>query len=94
MKELKFDLSDFVDIKTSEKVLFELVKRFKERRKELNWTQEELSKRSKISYGSIKRFEQTGEISFVSLLKIAEAMNCLNDFDELFSHEIINDIRG
>ncbi len=44
----------------------------------------ELSKRSGVSYGSIKRFEQTGEISFVSLIKIAIAMDCGEEFDALF----------
>jgi len=49
------------------------------------YSQIELSKLSKISYSSLRRFEQTGEISFVSLLKIAETMNDLIHFEKLFS---------
>jgi transcriptional regulator with XRE-family HTH domain len=53
-------------------------------RKELNLTQLELSDKSGVSYGSIKRFEQHGKISFESLLKIAEALNRLEEFETLF----------
>jgi len=53
-------------------------------RKESNWTQRDLATRSGVSYGSIKRFERFGKISFESLLKIAEALNRLNEFETLF----------
>jgi transcriptional regulator with XRE-family HTH domain len=53
-------------------------------RKERNWTQEELADRSGVSYGSIKRFERLGQISFESLLKIAEALDRLEEFETLF----------
>lgn len=53
-------------------------------RKESNWTQQDLATRSGVSYGSIKRFERFGKISFESLLKIAEALNRLNEFETLF----------
>ena len=36
-----------------------------------------------MSFGSYKRFEQTGEISFDSLIKIAIAFGMENDFDEV-----------
>ena len=54
-----------------------------ELRKESNWTQKDLAERSGVSYGSIKRFERIGKISFESLLKIAEAFNRLEDFESL-----------
>jgi len=50
-------------------------------RKELNWTQQDLANRSGVSYGSIKRFERFGKISFESLLKIAEVLNRLDEFE-------------
>lgn len=53
-------------------------------RKELKWTQEDLADKSGVSYGSIKRFERLGKISFESLLKIAEALNRLGEFENLF----------
>ncbi len=53
-------------------------------RKDQRLTQQELAKKSGVSYGSVKRFETTGKISFESLLKIAEALQRLSDFEDLF----------
>jgi len=80
----RLDVSDFVNIKTSQSVTFNIVENFKKRRKELKVSQKVLAERSSVSFGSIKRFEQTGEISFQSLLKLAEALDYLDDFDNLF----------
>ena len=93
MKKI-FDISDFVDVLTVDKVQRELVERVKKRRKELKITQKELARRTLMSYASIRRFEQTGNISFYSLLQIARELNCLEDFNLLFSKEIILDIRS
>lgn len=57
------------------------------RRKEKKITQAQLAKYSDVSLGSIKRFEQTGEISLSSLIKIAFALGCENDFDALFARK-------
>lgn len=59
----------------------------KEKRKKKKLTQAELSSRSGVSLASLKRFEQTGEISFVSLLKVASVLDELEDFEKLFSRE-------
>lgn len=60
----------------------------KSKRKKIKLTQVELSARAGVSLASLKRFEQTGEISFVSLLKLAAVLNELDDFEKLFSNEI------
>ena len=52
-------------------------------RKEKGWTQQELSKKSDVSYGSIKRFETTGQISLESLLKIVESFKRLSEFEKI-----------
>ena len=52
-------------------------------RKEQGWTQLNLAERSDVSYGSIKRFERTGQISFESLLKIAESLGKLSEFESI-----------
>jgi len=52
-------------------------------RREMNLTQQDLSDKSGVSYGSIKRFERFGKISFEALLKIAEALNRLEEFETL-----------
>lgn len=59
--------------------------REKKRRKERGLTQVQLSSRSGVSLASLKRFEQTGEISFVSLLKIAAVLDETDSFEQLFT---------
>lgn len=56
----------------------------KNMRKRRKLTQAELSSRAGLSLASLKRFEQTGEISFVSLLKIASVLDELDAFEMLF----------
>jgi transcriptional regulator with XRE-family HTH domain len=89
----KFDISDFVPIVTEQSIKRELVKRFKQRRKEFDITQKELAVRSGISYASIRRFETSGEISLSALLRISSVIGCLDDFKELFINPIVKDIR-
>ena len=48
-----------------------IAKRLKQRRIELNLTQQELASKSGVSYGSVKRFETKFDISLKSLLMIA-----------------------
>lgn len=52
-------------------------------RKDNKWTQQVLAEKSGVSYGSIKRFERFGKISFESLLKIAESLDRLDEFETL-----------
>ncbi|WP_255572169.1 helix-turn-helix domain-containing protein [Celeribacter sp. PS-C1] len=54
------------------------------RRMALDLTQAELSERSGVALGTLKRFERTGEISFASLLALAEALDALEEFSRLF----------
>jgi len=44
-----------------------------------------LSEISGVSYGSIKRFESSGEISLISLLKIAVVLENSDMFEQLFA---------
>ena len=45
----------------------------------------ELALRSGVSFGSVKRFEQTGDISLLSLTKIAIALQVEDEMDSLFT---------
>lgn len=56
----------------------------RDRRLTLNWSQKTLSEKSGVSYGSLKKFEHTGQISLESLLKIALVLGCMDDFKALF----------
>ena len=71
----------------------EIAQRLKTRRKEAKLTQEGLSSKSGVSYGSIKRFESKGEISLSSLIKIAIALGYEKDFDELFNRKKYHSIQ-
>ena len=88
-----YDINNFVHAFTEQGVLSGITERVKQRRKECKLTQQGLAKKSGVSYASIRRFESTGEISFTSLLKIANALNALADFNVLFSTEIISNLK-
>jgi len=62
-------------------MMSEISLRFKTRRKALKLTQKKLSEKSNVSLGSIKRFEQSGQIAFEFLLKLALVLECLEDFE-------------
>ncbi|MBS2210723.1 helix-turn-helix transcriptional regulator [Carboxylicivirga mesophila] len=70
---------------TPDSVCKELAKRHKALRKQLKLTQAELADRAGVSLGSLKRFETTGQISLESLLKLANLLNRLSDFDTIFT---------
>ena len=72
-------------IKTPKDVNNDIVKRMRARRKEQKLTQAELSRRADVSLGSLKRFEQTGNIALDSLIKIAFVLGCQDDFEGLFA---------
>ncbi len=53
-------------------------------RKRKKITQKELSVKSGVSLGSLKRFEQSGEISLQSFIKLAIALEVEGELDSLF----------
>jgi len=55
-------------------------------RKRRKISQKDLSVKSGVSLGSLKRFEQTGEISLISLTKLAIALDLENELESLFSN--------
>jgi transcriptional regulator with XRE-family HTH domain len=73
--------------KTSFEVQQELANKFREIRKNKKFSQSKLATNSGVSLGSIKRFEQTGQISLESLLKLANLFERLDDFDLVFKME-------
>ena len=77
---------------TAEEIDMELAKRAKKIRKWRGISQEELSKRSGVSYGSVKRFETTGMISLVSLTKIAMELDCVDDIMDMFTKAVHRDM--
>lgn len=78
-------MDKFAFLSSPGEVSIDIAKRVRMRRKEKKITQAELSVKSDVSLGSIKRFERIGEISLSSLIKIAFALGCEADFDGLFA---------
>ena len=74
-------MANILDIKQK------LAARVRIRRKEAKISQFELAGRSGVSLGSVKRFEGSGEISLIHLLRIAAALGYENDFDRLFERK-------
>ncbi|MDO5648698.1 helix-turn-helix domain-containing protein [Paracoccus sp. (in: a-proteobacteria)] len=54
------------------------------RRVALGLRQQDLAERAGVSLGSVRRFEQTGEISLSALLALAEVLDALPPFLDLF----------
>lgn len=63
----------------------EIARKEKARRKDKGLTQEELARRAGLSLASLRRFEQTGEISFASLVRIGSVLDDEKAFLDLFA---------
>ena len=61
-----------------------IASRIRSIRKRRKISQKRLSEKSGVSLGSVKRFEQNGEISLISLTKIAIALEIEGELDDLF----------
>lgn len=64
-----------------DKIIAERIRSIRKRRK---ISQKRLSEKSGVSLGSVKRFETSGEISLLSLTKIAIALEISNEIEDLF----------
>ncbi|HFA47538.1 MAG TPA: XRE family transcriptional regulator [Bacteroidetes bacterium] len=66
-------------------ILMETARKHRDLRKQRKLSQALLAEKSGVSLGSLKRFEQTGKISFESLLKLAHILGRLSEFEAVFS---------
>lgn len=85
---------------TAEELDQKLAQRVRNIRKRRSISQEKLASMSGVSYGSIKRFETSGQISLISLTKIAMALDIADELRNLFKkvpykdiQEVINETR-
>ena len=85
---------------TPEELDQKLAQRVRKIRKRRSITQEKLASISGVSYGSIKRFETTGQISLLSLTKISIALDLADELRNIFTQvpykdiqEVINETR-
>jgi transcriptional regulator with XRE-family HTH domain len=70
-----------------------IAKNERAQRKARKLSMEKFAEISGVSLGSLKRFENTGEISLVSLLKLAIVLDCAEEFEQLFVKEHIMSIQ-
>jgi transcriptional regulator with XRE-family HTH domain len=71
--------------RTCREIDTELAQRVARLRKRKKLSQKQLAVKSGVSLGSLKRFEQSGEISLQSLTKLAIALDVEGELDELFT---------
>ena len=57
--------------------------RARARRLAANLTRKTLAKQSGVPESTLRKFEVTGVISFVSLLQLADTLGCMDDFSKL-----------
>ncbi|MBQ9815003.1 MAG: helix-turn-helix transcriptional regulator [Lachnospiraceae bacterium] len=69
---------------TEEEIDLALAKRLQEIRKRRSLSQQQLAAMSGVSFGSVKRFETSGEISLKSLTRIAMSLGCTDEIKGLF----------
>lgn len=62
-----------------------IAERIRAIRKRRKISQKELGEKSGVSLGSVKRFEQSGEISLLSLTKIAIALEIDDEMKNIFT---------
>lgn len=62
-----------------------IAERIRAIRKRRKISQKELGEKSGVSLGSVKRFEESGEISLLSLTKIAIALEIDDEMKNLFT---------
>ena len=78
--------------KTSTEINIEIAKKMVLLRKRKKLTQKELSAKADVSLGSLKRFEQSGEISLQSFTKLAIALEVEGELEALFCDVPFNSI--
>ena len=85
-------------LETAEELDKKIADRVRLIRKRRSISQEKLAQISGVSFGSVKRFETTGQISLLSLTRIAMALDMADDLRQLFTEvpyrniqEVINE---
>lgn len=72
-----------ISIKSSTEIARELAQRIRARRLRRAWTQAELAERAGIKVPTYVQFERTGRTSLLRLLKVADVLGLLDEFDRI-----------
>ncbi len=81
------DISILIDDFNPKTIAREIARNMRQRRLDIDLTQEALAKRSGVSLGTLKRFESQCEISLKHLLMIAVALGATDEFHRLFTQK-------
>lgn len=71
---------------TPEEIMMMVANQAKRLRKRQKISRMRLSELSNVSYGAIKRFEETGNISLISLTKLAVALDATDEIKNIFAN--------
>jgi len=77
---------------TADKLCLQVADKVRLRRLEMNLTQTGMAQRSGVNINTYRRFEKTGEIAFLNLVKIASVLEMTDDINRLFSQRKYNSI--
>jgi transcriptional regulator with XRE-family HTH domain len=67
-------------------------KRAQARRLAANLSRKTLSLRSGVPVSTLRKFETSGKIGLVALLQLAEALDCLDEFGQMFAPRVLTSI--
>jgi len=70
---------------TPKELMKKIAEKARTKRLALDLSQKTLSEKSGVSYGVLKKFELTGQISLESLVKLALTLESITDFESLFT---------
>ncbi len=73
-------------------IMLRLAKKIRNIRKRKKITQIQLAARSNVSYASLRKFEQTGQISLESLVKLCMELGVIDEINGLFSNPVYSSI--
>ncbi len=65
-----------------------LARRLRAQRLARGWTQAELAARSNVAVDTLKKFERTGQISLVRMVRLTVALGCVDEMEHLFRQSV------
>jgi transcriptional regulator with XRE-family HTH domain len=74
-----------IEMMSPEELALALAERTKALRLYKNYTQAGLAKKAGVSLGSLKRFEQSGEIALLSLIRLAIVLEATAELESWFA---------
>ncbi len=70
----------------------ELAGKIKSIRKRKGITRKKLAARSNVSYGSLRRFEETGQASLETFVKLSMELGLVTDINNLFTEPVYSSL--